>query len=127
MKKIISLAVVLIAILVISGCSLYGNSQTSAPRVAPAINQPAGQNPAVTADAVDIQNFSFTPATLTVKKGATVTWTNNDSVPHQIKSATFNSDRLGQGQNFSFTFNDAGTFNYICSIHPSMTGKIIVE
>jgi plastocyanin len=85
------------------------------------------QIPAVAGNAVDIQNFAFSPATLTVKKGTTVTWTNNDSAAHQIKSTTFNSSQFGKGQTFSFTFNDAGTFDYSCAIHPSMLGKIIVE
>ena len=127
MKKIISLAVILIAILITGGCSLYGNNQTSAPRTTPA---PTPAQPVVTQDntnAINIENFSFNPATLTVKKGAAITWTNNDSAPHKIKSAAFNSEILDKGQNFSFTFNQAGTFNYFCSIHPAMTGQIIVE
>lgn len=74
-----------------------------------------------------IQNFAFNPETLTVKKGDEVTWTNNDSTIHQIKSDTFNSQELSNGQSFSFTFNDTGTFNYSCLIHPSMQGKIVVN
>ena len=98
---------------------------TPAPVVTPA---PAPlTTPVVKSSAVNIQNFAFSPAVLTVKKGTTVTWTNNDSAPHQLKSATFNSGRLSQGESFSFTFNDAGTFDYSCSIHPSMQGQIIVE
>lgn len=82
--------------------------------------------PAATAVSVVIENFAFNPSEITVKKGGTVTWTNNDSAPHQIKSATFNSGPLSSGQNFSFTFNEAGSFDYSCAIHPSMTGKVIV-
>jgi plastocyanin len=77
--------------------------------------------------AIAIQNFAFDPQTKTVAKGTTVTWTNNDSVPHQIKSASFNSGILAQGQSYSFTFNGIGSFAYSCSIHPSMTGTIIVQ
>jgi len=125
MKKIISLIIVLIAISFISGCSLYGNNQTSTPRVNPTPTQPAvSQN---NTNTINIENFSFNPSTITIKKGAVITWTNNDSVPHKIKSATFNSEALNNGQSFSFTFNDAGTFKYSCAIHPSMTGEIIVE
>lgn len=126
MKRIIGLTVVLIAILITGGCSLYGNNQTTAPRVTPA---PTATQPAVTQDvnAINIENFSFNPSAITIKKGAAITWTNNDSAPHKIKSDTFNSEILNKGQSFSFTFNDAGTFNYSCSIHPSMTGEIIVE
>jgi plastocyanin len=76
---------------------------------------------------ITISGFAFNPATLTVKKGTTVTWTNNDSVPHQIKSDSFNSDLLSKGQSYSMTFNDAGIFNYSCTIHPSMTGQLIVQ
>lgn len=105
--------------LVLAGCNLYGGT--------PAQPSSGGSNAAISPDAVSIQNFAFNPGTLTIKKGETVTWTNNDSVLHQIKSDTFNSNPLSQGQTFSFTFNDTGTFNYSCAIHPSMTGKIIVE
>lgn len=128
MKKFISLAVVLIAVLITGGCSLYGNSQTSVPRAAPAptATQPAAA-PQDSTNAINIENFSFNPNAITVKKGDSVTWTNNDAAPHTIKSATFNSVVLNKGQSFSFTFNDTGTFNYSCSIHPSMAGEIIVE
>lgn len=112
-----------LGVLVLVWFSLYGRN-SNAPTSNP--NTP-GKSMSATANAVDIQNFAFSPASLTVKKGTTVVWTNNDSAPHQIKSATFNSDRLGKGQTFSFTFNDAGTFEYLCAIHPSMTGKIIVQ
>lgn len=76
---------------------------------------------------VIIKNFAFSPGTLTVKQGTKVTWTNQDSAPHKIKSDTFNSSNLNNGDAFSYTFNSKGSFDYICSIHPSMSGKIIVE
>lgn len=76
---------------------------------------------------VTIQNFAFSPSTLTITKGQTVTWTNEDSVAHQIASDTFNSNLMSNGQTFSFTFDTVGTFNYRCSIHPTMTGQIIVQ
>ena len=76
---------------------------------------------------VNISNFAFVPETLTVKKGTTVTWVNQDSVAHQIKSDTFNSVSLNQGDKYSFTFSTAGTFNYSCAVHPTMTGKIVVQ
>jgi plastocyanin len=75
---------------------------------------------------VSIKNFAFNPATLTIKPRTTVTWTNNDSAAHQIKSNTFNSAVLNPGESFSFTFFNAGQYNYSCAIHPSMLGKIIV-
>lgn len=79
------------------------------------------------ANTVAIQNFAFSPATLTVKAGTTVTWINKDSANHAIKSDTFNSPSLAQGETFKFTFTNKGSFSYICSIHPTMQGKIIVE
>jgi plastocyanin len=76
---------------------------------------------------ISIKNFAFNPQTLTVPVGIVVTWTNQDSAPHQIKSATFNSAVLNTGATFSFTFSQKGTFDYSCAIHPSMTGQIIVQ
>ncbi len=76
---------------------------------------------------VMIKDFAFSPSTLTVKKGTTVTWTNEDSAPHTATSGdVFDSGNLGTGQSFSYTFDEAGTFDYICTIHPSMEGAIIV-
>lgn len=74
-----------------------------------------------------IKNFLFSPAELTIKAGDTVVWTNQDSMAHVIAGSGFQSDTLNKGQSFSFTFNNVGTFDYICSIHPSMKGKIIVQ
>ena len=86
-----------------------------------------GTQAVVAANSVAIQNFAFSPATLTVKKGATVTWVNQDSANHTIKSDIFNSPSLAQGDTFKFTFTNKGSFDYICSIHPTMQGNIIVE
>src|SRR6266446_6170733 len=80
---------------------------------------------------VVIDNFSFSPKTFTVPIGATVTWINHDSVPHVVTSAPDDqfkkSPVLKTGQRFSNTFATAGTYSYFCSIHPRMTGKIIVK
>ena len=76
-----------------------------------------------------IQNFAFSPGNLTVKAGTTVTWINKDSTTHTVASDTgaFKSGNLNSGANYTFTFTKAGTYPYHCSIHPSMTGKIIVQ
>jgi plastocyanin len=77
-----------------------------------------------------IDNFSFSPKTFTVPAGATVTWTNHDNVPHVVTSADDQfkkSPVLKTGQRFANTFPTAGTYSYFCSIHPRMTGKIIVK
>ena len=127
MKKIILPVLAMAGAVIISGCSLYGNAPSASNDSSIPVPTPTTQNPAVVGNAINIQNFAFSPATLTIKKGEAVTWTNNDSAPHQIKSATVNSELMSKGQTFSFTFNDTGTFDYICAPHPSMKGKIIVE
>ncbi len=121
MKKIIVLTLLLSGAFVLSGCSPYGSvpSNSSNTDIDPALTQGVST--------VNIQNFAFSPEVLTISKGTAVTWVNGDSVPHQIRSATFNSDLLNKGQIFSFTFDTVGTFDYSCAIHPSMSGKIIVE
>jgi plastocyanin len=95
------------------------------------------KNPAVAAQQkpqsaeVKIDNFSFGPANLTVSVGSTVTWTNRDDIPHTVSSAddpkVFKSKVLDTDGKFSFTFTKVGTYAYFCSIHPKMTGKVIVQ
>jgi plastocyanin len=78
---------------------------------------------------VKIDNFSFGPAALTISVGTTVTWTNRDDIPHTVVSndGVFKSKVLDTDEKFSFTFSKAGTFPYFCSIHPKMTGKVVVQ
>jgi len=78
---------------------------------------------------VDIDQFTFTPQRLTVKAGATVTWSNEDDVPHTVASSSkvFKSTALDTGGKFSFTFTTPGTYDYFCSLHPHMTGAVVVE
>jgi plastocyanin len=78
---------------------------------------------------VKIDNFSFGPGTLTVPVWTTVTWTNRDDIPHTVVSTegAFKSKVLDTDEKFSFTFSKAGTYPYFCSIHPKMTGKVIVQ
>ncbi|MFA6042712.1 MAG: plastocyanin/azurin family copper-binding protein [Patescibacteria group bacterium] len=73
-------------------------------------------------ESVNMQNFAFSPQTISVKKGTKVTWTNNDSVTHIIAGDKneFASSRIAPGQTFSFTFNAVGSFPYHCDIHPTM-------
>jgi plastocyanin len=79
--------------------------------------------------AVQIDNFAFAPATLTVTAGTTVTWKNGDDSPHRIgdKTGTFTSAALDTDDTFSHTFAAPGEYPYICTIHPYMVGKIIVK
>src|SRR5215470_9340590 len=78
---------------------------------------------------VKIDNFTFGPADLTVPVGTTVVWTNRDDIPHTVVSTekVFKSKVLDTDETFSFTFNSAGTYPYFCSIHPKMTGKVVVQ
>jgi plastocyanin len=78
---------------------------------------------------VKIDNFSFGPTELTVGVGTTVTWTNRDDIPHTVVSTdrVFKSKVLDTDEKFSFTFSKAGTYPYFCSIHPKMTGRVIVQ
>jgi len=81
------------------------------------------------ATTVKIDNFSFTPKSLTVKTGAAVTWINQDDVPHNVVSTEkkFSSPVLDTDQNFTFTFREPGKYSYYCKIHPMMTGTVVVE
>jgi plastocyanin len=76
-----------------------------------------------------IDNFTFVPARLTVKAGTTVTWRNEDDIPHTVTSVTqlFKSRALDTDDSFSFTFTESGTYEYFCSLHPRMTATIVVE
>ena len=78
--------------------------------------------------AVTISDFKFNPATLTVPVGTTVTWTNNDEEPHTIaaKDGSFHSPGMDTHGTYSFTFTTPGSYDYICSIHPFMTGTVVV-
>jgi 3',5'-cyclic AMP phosphodiesterase CpdA len=78
---------------------------------------------------IGIDNFQFTPSRLTVKKGTTVAWTNNDDVPHLVvdTKGRFRSEVLDTGKKFSARLQTAGTYEYFCSLHPKMTGSIVVE
>jgi plastocyanin len=85
----------------------------------------AAANPA----AVRIDNFNFTPLTLVIAPGTTVTWTNADDTPHTVreKDGKFKSAALDTDDTFSQTFTAPGEYEYFCSIHPRMVGKIVVK
>ena len=77
---------------------------------------------------VKIGNFTFGPQDLKVKAGTTVTWTNEDDIPHTVVSpGKFRSKVLDTDGKYSFTFTTPGTYNYFCSLHPHMTGTVVVE
>jgi len=111
MKRSVAMVIVLVALgLVVTG-----------PR--------ADMGEAPPATEVRIDNFSFGPAELTVRVGTTVKWTNRDDIPHTVVSTdkVFKSKVLDTDETFSFTFSAAGTYPYFCSIHPKMTGQVVVQ
>ncbi|MEK7167482.1 MAG: plastocyanin/azurin family copper-binding protein [Patescibacteria group bacterium] len=116
------LALLVLITTLISGCGLTYTTQ-------PVNSNTANSNSVSTSPvSISIQDYSFNPATVTVKTGTTVTWTNKDSVSHPVKAdGIWDSGPLGKDQSFSRTFSQAGTFNYYCSAHPRMKGTIIVK
>jgi len=107
------LATVIVLTLLLSAGSPRGSAKTPQPATAE----------------VKVDNFSFGPGTLTVPVGTTVTWTNRDDIPHTVVSTdkAFKSKVLDTDEKFSFTFSKAGTYPYFCSIHPKMTGSVVVQ
>jgi plastocyanin len=101
------------------------------PPAAQATTQPTTQAAAPAGKVVEVKvdNFSFSPQTITIAAGTTVIWTNRDDIPHTVVSddKVFKSKVLDTDEKFSFTFDKAGNFPYFCSIHPKMTGKVIVQ
>jgi plastocyanin len=79
--------------------------------------------------AIKIDNFSFSPATVTVPAGTTVRWTNADDIPHTIVSddKSFKSKTLDTDEQFAYTFSKPGTYSYYCGLHPKMTARIVVQ
>jgi len=79
--------------------------------------------------AIMIDNFSFTPQAVRVKAGTTIAWTNRDDIPHTVVSTdqAFKSKALDTDDKFTTTLNKPGSYTYFCSLHPKMTGKIVVE
>jgi plastocyanin len=110
-----------LAALVLVGLGMLFNSSATV----------AANTPLPASTEVKIDNFSFTPVTLTVTAGTTVTWTNRDDIPHTVVSAddpkTFKSKVMDTDEKFSFTFTKAGTYTYFCSVHPKMTGTVVVK
>jgi plastocyanin len=85
--------------------------------------------PSASEAAVKIDNFSFSPATITIPVGTTVRWTNRDDIPHTVVSddKTFKSKALDTDEQFTYTFTKAGTYSYFCSLHPKMTAVVVVK
>ena len=116
------------AIMLVLTCSFSGCTSSQSPQT----TTPTTQAPSGGLNAIEIKNFAFSPAILTIKTGTTVTWMNQDGAVHQIASdagtpVAFTSDTLANGASYQFTFTQPGTYTYHCTVHPSMKGTIIVQ
>lgn len=118
MRRTVSVAILTVALVITIGA--MGTSHHN-------LMVNAQQKPETTE--VKIDNFSFGPGTLTVPVGTTVTWTNRDDIPHTAVSTegAFKSKVMDTDEKFSYTFTKPGTYPYFCSIHPKMTGKVLVQ
>lgn len=148
MKKSIIIWIIIV-ILLILGVVWYANKNQTISSPAPEViqqNIPQETNPTtnntsrqtvqttttaqtIQKNIVTIENLAFSPSTITVKAGSTVTWINNDPMSHTITGDTSGpkSSALSNKQSYSYTFKTPGTYSYHCSIHPSMKGTVIVQ
>ncbi len=119
------LSFILLTVLLLAAC---GPKAVTPSGTLPPI--PAGTSPAALSGnvAVNISGFAFDPIDLTIKVGTTVTWTNQDSAVHNVKAIdnSWGSNDLKKGDTFSFTFVQAGTYNYRCGFHANMKGTVTV-
>jgi plastocyanin len=123
-----------VALLLPAAALLAGCEQGSATNDgAPSAQHPTPSSVATPANAatreVSIDNFSFSPPTITVAPGTSITWVNRDDVPHTVTAndKTFNSGTLDTDGRFSRRFTTPGTFSYFCAVHPHMTGTVVVK
>ena len=139
MKKFLPIAAVIVVIgiiiAVVAGNNNNNSSNSTTPPPSNSSTQsstntpPASPLPTADNNKVTIHDLGFSPADISVKKGTTVTWTNNDSVSHTVTSdtgTTMNSDTLDQGESYTAKFDTVGTFPYHCNFHSSMHGKVTV-
>jgi plastocyanin len=114
-----------IGALVVAGCGGGGDGSSTAPATSRAPTTPSGAGPV----AVTMKDIAFTPQSVTVRVGQQIDWTNDDDTDHNViatSGASFRSSDFGQGGTFSYRPTRAGTIDYVCTIHPGMTGTIVV-
>jgi plastocyanin len=117
--------IVLIVIAVMAASVLAGCSGSTPPTAGSSGGSSSGGS--AQSAAVEMSGFAFTPASVEVAVGGTVTWTNKDSATHTVKGEGWGSGDVASGATYSNTFDKAGTYPYACSIHPSMTGTVVVK
>ena len=116
----LAIAALALSVIVVAGC---GKKTT----VKSTPSTPKSTSPTAGAASVRIVDFAFNPTALTISVGTTVTWTNNGSSVHTVTGSGWDSGQLQPGQSFKRTFDTAGTYDYHCTNHPSMTASIIVQ
>ena len=136
-KSVVGIIVLVVVVVGVAAYALMHNNNnngygysSSSQNNSSMSQQSSSQTNTQTTNKVTISNFSFTPASITVKKGTTVTWTNQDSVAHTVVETDGqtgpHSQDLANGASYSFTYSTTGTFQYHCSVHPEMTGRVVV-
>lgn len=134
MNQIILFLIVSVLLLssLIAGCFIYFSNQptysivsTSKAVVTPRVEN-NGQQADLQSISNNIHNFWFNPTQIKVKVGSTIAWKNDDSMPHQIKSSSFESKVLTPGETYTYTFEKPGTYRYTCALNPQNQGEIIV-
>jgi plastocyanin len=121
---VMAFAVLALSVALVAGCS--SNSSTTTPTVPTTPKSSPSTSPSSGGTTITIADFSFSPATVTVAVGAKVTWKNTGATDHTVTGSGWDSGNIAPGSEYSKTFDTAGTFDYHCSIHPTMTGKVIV-
>lgn len=137
MKRTTLLTIIAVAVLVVFGGIVLSKNNTNQPNSTEtdhaSMNQKSDSktNEKPKENEIFIQDFAYSPESLTIKKGTTITWTNKDEAHHDITPIEMSdnfkpSKLLAQGESYSFTFESAGTYNYKCSPHPYMKGTVVV-
>ncbi len=128
-KQLLVTAIACASLATITACGSSSSTKASAPAASGAATSAPAAAAGASSDMVTIKNFMFSPMSLDVKVGTTVTWMNTDSVDHTVTASdkSFNSGNLASGKTFSYTFTKAGTYAYICNIHQYMTATVVVS
>jgi plastocyanin len=126
MRKTIMLSLLLVPAAVLAGCSQKIDEAPEMKAMATPAEKESGP-----VQEIAIDNFAFSPATVTIAPGTRVVWINHDDVPHTATSTSkpkrFESGTLDTDDKFAHVFTEPGTYNYFCAVHPKMTGQIIVK
>ena len=130
-KKTLAIIVAIVVVILIIVVFATRHKSTSTQTTTSSSTSKTDTSNAVATNTVTLSNYMFSPATITVKAGTTVTWSNQDSVTHTVTSddsskVSFKSGNIKDGDNYTFTFDTAGTYTYHCTPHPYMHGTVIV-